>query len=114
MPIESLPRESFRSGRLLRDGVWVVAFLAEWCPFCQRFFPEFLALDGGNSFRTAVGDVTSEESPLWDEFHIDVVPLVVVFRDGQPTFRWESELGLGLPPGELSRVVSSALDAPPP
>jgi len=109
--VESLPRAAFRSGRLLRDEAWVVAFVADWCPFCHRFLPEFEALDGGTSFRTAVGDVTSEESPLWDDFQIDVVPLVIVFRDGLPVFRWESELGQGLPPGQLEHVVSAALSS---
>lgn len=107
--MELLPEDAFRNGRLLRDGTWVVAFLADWCPFCEAFRPEFSRLDGRGKFRTGVGDVTAGASPLWDEFAIEVVPLVAVFRDGEVVFRLESDSGLGLPHGGMVRVVAEAL-----
>jgi thioredoxin-like negative regulator of GroEL len=107
--MEKLPADAFRKDRLLREGTWVVAFLADWCPFCQRFLPQFSALNGKKSFRTAVGDVTSEESPLWEDFCIEVVPTVVVVREGRSVFRVEGALGFGLPPGGLEAARSAAL-----
>ncbi|MGP8158236.1 MAG: thioredoxin domain-containing protein [Thermoplasmata archaeon] len=109
--MERLQADAFRKDRLLREGTWVVAFLADWCPFCQRFLSQFSALDGGSSFRTAIGDVTSEESPLWENFRVEVVPTVVVFREGRPVFRVEGVLGSGLPPGGLEAARSAALGA---
>ena len=109
--MEKLQADAFQKDRLLRKGTWVVAFLADWCPFCRRFRPEFSALKGGDDFRTAVGDVTSEESPLWDDLHIEVVPTLVVFRDGRSVFRVDGVLGSGAPPGSLKAVRSAALAA---
>jgi len=109
--METLQADAFRNGLLLRKGTWVVAFLADWCPFCQRFRPEFSALNGGDDFQTAVGDLTSEESPLWEDLKIEVVPTLVVFRDGRPAFRVDGVLGFGAPPGGLAAARSAALPA---
>ena len=107
--MEMLPRGAFRKNRLLRDGAWVVAFLADWCPFCRRFQPQFEALDENVSFRTGVGDVSAEESPLWDDFSIEVVPALAVFRGGRLVFRVDSEPGVGLPPSALEQARAAAL-----
>lgn len=110
--MEQLSEAAFRNGRLLREGVWVVAFLADWCPFCREFRPEFEALDGKARFQTGMGDVTAAESPLWDEFAIEVIPMVAVFRNGELVFRLESDPGMGLPPGGMYRVLAEALKDP--
>jgi thioredoxin len=107
--MERFESEEFQNDHLRRAGTWVIAFLADWCPFCQRFLPEFSALEGEKGFRVAIGDVTSEESPLWDTFHIDVVPTVVVFREGRPVFRADGILGSGLPKEQLERARTIAL-----
>ena len=109
--MEKVEADAFRKDRLLREGTWVVAFLADWCPFCQQFRPQFAALEGTPGFRVAVGDVTSEESPLWEDFRIDVIPMVVVFRDGREVFRAESLVGQGLPVGSLTAIQSAAQKA---
>jgi len=110
--METLPASEFQRNRLNRKGTWAVAFLAGWCPFCRRFFPEFASLDGSPGFRVAVADLTSEQSPLWDLFGIEVVPAVVVFRDGRPVFREDSEPGVGLPTDIVERVRAAAASSP--
>ncbi|MGD1099594.1 MAG: thioredoxin family protein [Thermoplasmata archaeon] len=110
-PMEKLKATAFRKDRLLREGTWVVAFLADWCPFCRRFLPPFSALSGEKGFRTAIGDVTSEESPLWEDFQIEVVPTLVVFREGRPVFRADGVLGSGLPPEVLEKARVAAVTA---
>jgi len=107
--METLPREAFRKDRLLRDGTWVVAFLADWCPFCRRFRPQFEGLDGRGHFRTGIGDVSAEESPLWDDLGIEVVPALAVFKDGKLVFRLDSDPGVGLPPTALEAARAVAL-----
>lgn len=106
--MERLPRHAFQKDRVLRDGTWVVAFLADWCPFCQRFRATFDSWDIGHSVRTATADVTDDESPLWDDFGIEVVPALIVFHDGRPVFRLESDPGVGLPEDALDRARAAA------
>jgi len=107
--MESLESSAFRNGEILREGTWIIAFVADWCPFCHRFLPQFSTLESTPGFRIATGDVTSEESRLWDEFRIDVVPTLIVFRGGVPIFRIDGILGVGLPSGSLEKAKSMAL-----
>jgi len=107
--MESVGADAFRGDQLLRKGTWIVAFLADWCPFCRRFRPQFSTLEGAAAFRVAVGDVSSEESPLWDVFRIEVVPTIVVFRDGRPVFRVDGILGEGLSEANLHEARSAAM-----
>jgi len=85
--VEDLAPEDFEGERLRRPGVWAVAYLATWCPFCREFRPRFEQLDGAGPFRIAVADLTDESNPLWDRFRIEVVPTVIAFREGRPIHR---------------------------
>lgn len=92
---------AFRGEKLERPGDWGVCFLADWCPFCQEFRRRFEKLDGTAPFPIAVADVTDLESPLWDVFHIDVVPTLIAFRDGRVVWRKDGIHGAGLRQGDL-------------
>jgi len=94
--------EAFDGTRLLRPGVWGVGFLADWCPFCRSFAPKLEALADHGAFQLLRADVSDEESPLWDRFGIEVVPTVIVFRDGVPVFRRDGRLGQGLREADLN------------
>jgi thioredoxin 1 len=107
--METLPTDAFRGTELLRPGRWIVAFVADWCPFCRRFLPEFSALEADKRLQLALGDVTDFESPLWDDFQIDVIPTLVVFRDGHPEFRVDGVLGVGVPRGGLEKARAVSL-----
>jgi thiol-disulfide isomerase/thioredoxin len=102
--VDRLGAEAFQGDRLQRPGTWAVAFLADWCPFCRAFAPKFDALAGGGSYQIARGDVTDYDSPLWDAFHLEVVPTVVVFREGVPGFRRDGQLGRGLSDADLAAI----------
>ena len=101
--LERLDASAFSGRRLLRNGPWAVAFLATWCPFCRQFAPAFATL-GTDHVRLAIGDVTSDESPLWDLFGIDVIPTVLVFRDGTVVRRFDGRPSVGLGPGDLEEI----------
>lgn len=100
--LERLGAAAFRSGKLRRSGTWAVAFVAEWCPFCRAFAPLFATL--ANEHSVALGDVTDLDNPVWEQFDIEVVPTVVVFRDGSPVLRRNGILGEGLSEKDLSEV----------
>ncbi len=105
--------EAFEGDRLRRAGTWGVAFLADWCPFCQAFAPGFLALAGEGN-QLLVGDITSEESPLWDRFAIATTPMVIVFRDGEAVQRFDSRLGRGFSDADLEAIRAALHAANPP
>jgi len=100
--LDRLDARAFEGRKLRRPGPWAVAFLAEWCPFCRSFGPEFAQL--GRTGNLAVADLTDYGSPLWEEFAVDVVPTVIVFRDGEPIFRADGTLGEGLGDRDLAAV----------
>ena len=109
--LERLDDSSFSDGRLSRGGTWAVAFLADWCPFCRRFAPGFagLAADGA---RLAIADVSSDESPLWERFSIEVIPTVLLFREGSVVARFDGRPAEGLGPADLRRL-RAAIDSLP-
>jgi len=102
--VEVLGEPAFDGARLRRPGRWAVAFVADWCPFCRRFRPRFEALAGALPCSLAFADVTSEESPLWDVFGIEVIPTVVAFQDGAVVGRVDGRAGEDFGPGDLDRV----------
>ncbi len=84
--------------------MWAVAFVADWCPFCRAFLAPFSELRGAGPFEIAFGDVTDEESPLWDDFRIEVVPTVLGFRDGRAVYRRNGVRGVGLLDEDLAAI----------
>ena len=98
----------FSQDRAHRPGLWAVAFLADWCPFCQEFRPEFEAREGGHPFATAIVDLTSEESSLWDTFRVEVVPTIAVFLDGRLVWRRDGKARQGLGAPDLDAMVAAA------
>ena len=109
--LEQVGVDAFEGTRLRRSGVVAVAFLAEWCPFCQAFWPEFARLAETGPIRLLVADVTDTDSPLWDRFALEVVPTVVVFREGMPGFRVDGVPGRGLSSTDLDAVARAAASA---
>jgi thioredoxin 1 len=102
--MELLGPDAFRGSRLTRSGTVGVVFAADWCPFCHAFLPEFAALEGDDRYQVARVDLTALDSPLWDQFEIQVVPSVVVFKGGGIHRRFDGEPGVGLGPEELRRI----------
>jgi thiol-disulfide isomerase/thioredoxin len=105
--LERIGAEAFDVTKLRRNGTWAIAFIADWCPFCRTFLPEFSALSA-RGLKLVIADLTDEDSPLWETFEIEVVPSVIVFRDGDPLFRVDGRLMEGLGPKDLARVATAA------
>ena len=101
--LEQLDASAFSGRRLDRSGTWAVLFHAAWCGFCRRFAPIFAAL-GSDHAHLAIGDVTSDSSPLWDDFEIELVPTVIVFRDGAAVERFDGRPAEGLGPDDVERM----------
>lgn len=102
--MERLGSKDFEGRRLRRKGLWAVAVLADWCPFCRSFRPLFERFDGGGIFEPALADVTDTASPLWDRFQIEVVPTLLAFRDGELVHRIDGIPMEGLGPDDLENL----------
>ncbi len=100
---ERLGPEAFEGDRLARPGTWTVGFLAQWCGFCRAFAPSFATLEGGAT-HVAVGDLTDLANPLWERFDIEIVPTVIVFRDGRSVARVDGRPMEGLGSEDLEKV----------
>ncbi|MGI0140602.1 MAG: thioredoxin family protein [Thermoplasmata archaeon] len=93
---------AFAGTELRRTHRVAVAFLAEWCPFCRSFRPSFEAWASRLGAVSAIVDLTSEESPLWESFEIEVVPTLALFDHGHLRWRRDGRLGRGLDERDLS------------
>jgi len=83
-------------------------FTAEWCPFCRRFTPVFESAVKEKEIPWAYVDVSDLMNPLWDTFDIQVVPTIIVFRDGNAAFRKDGILGRGLSAQDVEEATQHA------
>lgn len=62
----------------------------------MKFYPEFEAALNSKGIEWAEVDISDIEDPLWETFSINVVPTIIVFKDGRAIFRKDGILGRGL------------------
>ena len=74
----------------------VALFWATWCPFGRRYKPEFDKLAAKWPWRFASVYLDDESNPLWDDYSVEVVPTLALFRDGQLVDRQDGVLGYGI------------------
>ncbi len=90
----------------------VVLFTTSWCPFCRRFGPKFVNAATKADVRCVMAYIDDWDNPLWDEYHVDVVPTLVLFEGGKPAYRRDGVLGQGLGQHDLDAVLARAPAAP--
>ena len=95
----------FEGKRLKRSGTLAVLFAAEWCPFCRRFSSIFDSVLSEKGVARALADLSDLENTLWEEFGIEVVPTVMIFKEGELVYRKDGTLGRGLPDNAMDEVV---------
>ncbi len=94
--LEVKDAKAFRAQVLDHGEPTVVLFWATWCPFCRRYRPEFDHLAAKFSWRFASVYLDDESNPLWDDYAVDVVPTLALFRDGKLVDRQDGILGYGI------------------
>ncbi|MGP8071815.1 MAG: thioredoxin family protein [Thermoplasmata archaeon] len=102
--MESLSEDRFEGQTLRKLGRYAVVFSADWCPFCRAFLPEFASLEGSPGYHVARAPLDDLDNPLWEQFAIEVVPTVLVFRDGEITLRIDGVAGVGLSSRDVDRT----------
>jgi len=95
----------FDGKHLKTSGTVAVLFAADWCPFCRRFGPIYQSALAEKGMPSALVDLSDLANPLWETFDIQVVPTVMVFKDGVLIHRIGGVLGQGLPDNAMSEVL---------
>lgn len=88
--------KSFRIEVLESKEPTVALFWATWCPFCRRYKPEFDKLAATRPWRFASVYLDDESNPLWDDYAVEVVPTLALFRGGKLVERQDGVLGYGI------------------
>ena len=88
--------KAFRADVLASGEPTVAPFWATWCPFCRRFKPEFDKLAARWPWRFASVYLDDESNPLWDDYSVEVVPTLALFRGGKLVDRQDGILGYGI------------------
>src|SRR2546425_2410176 len=83
----------------------VVMFWATWCPFCRRFKQEFEKLAAARPWRFAAVYLDDEDNPLWEDYAVDVVPTLALFRGGEVVDRLGRNLRYRVHPKNGGEVV---------
>lgn len=60
-------------------------FWAPWCTYCRRIGPAYEKVAEQYQEELLVGKINIDEEPeLADKYHIEVIPTLVLFREGKP------------------------------
>jgi thioredoxin 1 len=60
----------------------LILFYARWCGYCRAFKPEFSETGRKSKGSFGLIDISSEDDPAWEDLEIDVVPTLLLFREG--------------------------------
>ncbi len=89
----------------------LLVFAADWCGYCKRFLQivdAYSPKDGVTEL--SVVDADSGDGSLWDEYNVNVVPTLVVYRGGKQVFRKEARPGAGLREADLEEAIGYLKD----
>jgi len=86
-----------------KDSV-LVLFYASWCPYSQKFLPEFINSAGASS-ECHVRILIDDEDDLVDEYSIEVYPTVLYFKDGKLKKRLDGIHGMGLNRSQMEDFI---------
>lgn len=73
----------------------LVEFYASWCPHCQRMQPvleQFSEEMGDRLIITNLDIDASENSSLVERYQVQIVPTILLFRDGEQMWRQSGEM----------------------
>ena len=91
--------------KLRTEKRMMILFYAPWCPFCQRFLPEFEKYSKNYPeicFKASTDDLEECE----DEYSIEAIPTVLYFENGKVTKRLDAVHGVGLDEKQLVKLLA--------
>lgn len=86
----------------------LVLFYADWCHYCSRFKPIFEETVKEINPNILVGGVkiNEDDNPLWDKYHINAVPTLIVFSKNSIIDRRDAKMGVGLTSSDLNSILT--------
>jgi thiol-disulfide isomerase/thioredoxin len=86
------------------DKVFVL-FYASWCPFSQRFLPEFID-SAGKCREPHARFAIDDHEDITERYSIEVYPTVMYFEGGKPVKRLDSAFHEGLTRNQLQEFIN--------
>ena len=84
MSAVNMNAEAFRAALAQSEKPVLVDFWAPWCTYCRRIGPAFDKIAQQYADSLIVGKVNIDEEPaLAQQEQIEVIPTLVLYRDGQ-------------------------------
>ena len=71
----------------------------------MRFYTAFKAASEKTGIEWSPTDISDDGNPLWEVFSIEVVPTIIIFKDGKAVFRRDGVLGRGLSGKAIEETV---------
>jgi len=97
----------FNENLLRSKRVVIAVFYATYCPFCSQFSNIFEKYSANSMFFFSKADITGDNNPYWEKFHIETVPTLIAFKDNREVARKDSLLGVGLSEIDLIKFLDS-------
>jgi thioredoxin 1 len=89
----------------LRDNPKLfVLFYASWCPYSQRFLPDFIECSNTID-KTHVRILVDDNDDLVEKYSIDVYPTVLYFENGKVVERLDGTPHRGLNAGQYKDFI---------
>jgi thioredoxin 1 len=86
----------------------LVLFYADWCHYCSRFKPIFEETVKKTNPNILMGcvKINDDDNPLWDRYHINAVPTLIVFSNNSIIARRDAKMGVGLTRSDLNSILT--------
>lgn len=82
--MQNMNAEAFRAAIARSEKPVLVDFWAPWCTYCRRIGPAYDKIAQQYADSLIVGKVNIDEEPaLAQQEQIEVIPTLVLYRDGQ-------------------------------
>ena len=85
--LKQLNSDEFKKEVIESERAVLVDFFATWCPPCKMLAPVLERIASSRAEFDIVKINVDENPDLANKYGIDVVPTMVVFKDGNPTSR---------------------------
>lgn len=85
---KQINKDEFQAEVLNNNGIVIVDFFATWCGPCKMLAPVLENIEERTGIKTVKVNI-DEEPAFSTENNVEVVPTVIIYKDGQKVNRFE-------------------------